>query len=447
MADKELEVAAEFCKLVDTADLLEYLGLPKDSAPPVVQEALGKKRRRLQSMQSNPKYRDSAKFLIKNYRSFERVLENPIAHLEYQRGIKELELLPYVEIAMAAIMADGHIDTAEETFIRTKALELGISLETYKRRFNELRVENGLDIEGDTVYGTTNPSWAGSQTFRPTGSSQSETERKVRGASGHGWWDATFTTLLLDCIPGGPGKLVDVYCRTALSALTVLPERRQLSYVGVDRNAERLREAQEHLPSGQDISLMAGDPHALPIEDESMDYALAIRALANLSDTEPVMREAFRVLQSGGLFIAVEPNGLAEAFTFDGHLTGYNVAFQRLAAKVDAATSGSQKSNIGKPGLAIGPDLGRRMAHAGFEPTKIAVHASNNMAKRRFVKFAKRLRMYPYAMARQAGFRDTDPDLQAVFAEVDILEKRIPGDTIGMGGHVLPMFLVVGTKE
>ena len=69
------------------------------------------------------------------------------------------------------------------------------------------------------------------------------------------------------------------------------------------------------------------------------------------------------------------------------------------------------------------------------------------MAKRRFVKFAKRLRMYPYAMARQAGFRDADPDLQAVFAEVDKLEKRIPGDTIGMGGHVLPMFLVVGAKE
>ncbi|HHO53464.1 MAG TPA: methyltransferase domain-containing protein [Deltaproteobacteria bacterium] len=432
MEPGDLEVASMFCRLVQTADLFEYVGLAPDAPLTEAVDALSKKRRRMQSMQANPKFKESATFLIKNYRRLERVLAEPQAHLAAMRLEREEEHVPMLMLALEGVLADGRVTAAEEAFLRQATLHLGISEERYAAVLAEALSARGIVLESPGV------------------SPEAQTTARLRGAEGHGWWDATFTRLLLECIPGGPGDLVDLYCRTGLSAATVLPERPQLSWTGIDRSRERLDAAGAALASRGDgtlsrITLRQGSPSAVPLEAGSMDYALVIRALANLSDTRPVFGEAWRILREGGRVIVVEPDGLMEAFYFGDNLARYNTAFRTLCLEVDARL-GIGVDPMGRPGLALGPQLPSRLAAAGFTPGPARVHASNTLEPVAFGHLARRLRRYPQALARAAGLEDS-PRVAAVLAEVDALEAAIGPGQVALGGHVLPLFLATGDKE
>jgi len=448
MNERDLKTAAEFCALVESANLFEYLGLERTTSAEDARAALAKKRKYMQSMQNNPKFKDSARFLIKNFRVLDHVLEDPVAHLKQMREQREAAMVPTMIMVLDAVLADGTMSVQERAASERIAGELGIGAERLESLVAERAAAAGASVEGlDTPQG---PRVSG-ETIGVEAVAEGQTARQLRGAAGHGWWDATFTRMLLECIPGGPGEMVDVYCRTALSAMTLLPDRRQLTYLGVDRSSERLSLAkqeliaQSHQHAVDRITLTVGQPDALPIEDESVDYVLAIRALANLTDTRPVFAEAYRVLRPGGRLIVAEPDGFAECFHFDGHLSYYNAAFHRLCLAFDEGR-GQGVPEIGKPGIAIGPTLPARMKHAGLRPTKVQIHASNNMKAQPFGRLLRRLQKYPAAMAGNAGLTMT-----AVFASVlkaaKELEAEIPPDRVGMAGHVLPLFLVVGEKE
>ncbi len=446
----DLRKASDFCKLVEASHLLEYLGVPEESTSEVVFSALKKKRQRMQSMQSNPKYKASAVALIKNFRVFERVLQDPAAHLQQSRLEKEARQLPTLEVAIEAVLSSGELTQPEVDFVREQAITLGIS----ERRFDQVLREKAK-AKGVAIPGGGAPSWSGGNTLPGSGGLPSvgvtaEERRKLRGAAGHGWWDAAFTRMLLETIPGGPGDMIDIYCRTALSAVTLLPERRQLSYLGVDRNPERVEASLEAARQfGSRARFEVGTPNKLPLEAETVDYVLGIRALANLPDTAPVFMEAWRVLRAGGRMIVAEPDGLSEAFVFDGHLWEYNHAFHELCRRIDDLSGGTHwsKDAFGKPGIALGPKLAQRMALAGLSMSQIAVHASNNLRPRRFGKLAKMLRRYPLAMARAQGMTPDAPELKAIELAVNNLEKKHGPEAIGIGGHVLPMVLCVGVKD
>ena len=209
----DLEVASEFCRLVQTTDLFEYLGLPAETPPDEVLEELAKKRKRMQGMQGNPKFKESATFLIKNYRRLERVVAHPRAHLEAMRREKEDERIPMLELALEGVMADGRVSAEEEAFLREASFQLGISEERYEEVLHQRVAERGVVLE--IARGRHGPEVAG-DTLQV--SPEAETTARLRGAEGHGWWDATFTRMLLECVPGGPSEMVDVYCRTGLSA-------------------------------------------------------------------------------------------------------------------------------------------------------------------------------------------------------------------------------------
>jgi len=441
-----LDVASEFCRLVQVGDLFEYLGLERSASVEDAQAALSKKRRYMQGMQGNPKFKDSAKFLIKNYRSLETVMADPASHFERSRQEAENAKLPMLEFALAGVLSDGVLSTAEAAFLRSSALELGISVETYERVLSEHASAAGVIVpETDAPRG---PEVQGSESIRVSPEAQ-ETAR-LRAAEGHGWWDAAFTRLLLETIPGGPGEMVDVYCRTALSACTLLPERPQLTWLGVDRSSERLSVAKSELAVQPGhlldrVTLTTGEPSTLPIGDESVDYVVAVRALAHQPDTRPFFAEAYRVLRPGGRLIVAEPDGFAETFHFDGHLVRYNTSFRDLCVAADEHLARGADP-VGRPGLSIGSTLFERMRNAGFTPTKVRVHASNNLSPRPFGRMARRLRKYPDAVARAVGLEKSS-ELQRVHAAVDELDARIPRDRVGMSGHVLPMILAVGEKE
>ncbi|MBX2797354.1 MAG: methyltransferase domain-containing protein [Myxococcales bacterium] len=437
----DLEAASELCAIVQTADLFEYLGVSAEAEHEELLLALTRKRRRLQGMQGNPKFRESASFLIKNYRRLQRVLHHPDAHVRSMRSAREEEHVAMLHLALGGVLADGRLTVEEEAFLRQAAIQLGISEPRYEQELLASVADGDIVVEA-----LLQPSAGDAQQLFP--SPQAARAARLQGA-GIGWWDAAFTRLLLECIPGGPADLVDIYCRTGLSALTVLPERPQISWTGVDRKPARLEEARKRLSAQSAgtlsrITLREGRPHQLPIDNLSVDLALGIRALAHIDDTRTVFDEVWRILRPGGRFVMVEPDGLAETFYFEGPLSAYNAAFHALAVKADEALGRGSPAE-GRPGLSIGPTLHRRMAHAGFEPGPTRVHATHNLKPRTFARVARRLRSYPTDLATASGLQES-PLLSAVLGEVEALQSRIPEDAEGVGGHALPLFLVVGDK-
>lgn len=70
----QLALAAQFCRDTGKPDLLAYLGLPRTCAAEEALEALKQRRRYLQGMQANPKYKHEALGLIKSYAAFQALL-------------------------------------------------------------------------------------------------------------------------------------------------------------------------------------------------------------------------------------------------------------------------------------------------------------------------------------------------------------------------------------
>ncbi|WP_405432081.1 methyltransferase domain-containing protein [Micromonospora sp. NBC_00617] len=78
--------------------------------------------------------------------------------------------------------------------------------------------------------------------------------------------------------------------------------------VGVDRDARMLAEAGRRLADRPTIDLRAGDAHALPLNDTSMDRARIDRVLMHVADPATVLREVRRVLRPGGVLALAEPD-------------------------------------------------------------------------------------------------------------------------------------------
>jgi len=446
MEELDLKLASDFCKLVQSPDLLAYLGVASDTSATALGQALADRRRRLQGMQSNPKYRTSALFLLKNYQALARVLKQPKAHLEHQRREREANLVPMLELAIDSAMVDGVLTPREERFVHRAAASLGITDETYARVVRERAARAGVHLPDAPTPGGP-PFWTGGRTLDvPTKALREKTPADVSGAADHNWWDAGFTHLLLRSIPGGPGEMVDVYCRTAPAALTLLPQRQQLTYLGVDHNPSRLEQARTALaPFGERARLARGEPSRVPIPDASVDYVLAIRALAYQPDTRPVLAEGARVLRAGGRMVVAEPDELAETFYFEGHLRAYNDAFHRLGQRIDEAMA-AKAPDGGEPGIALGPKLAERLERADLEVVDTSVHAASALKPRSFGRFSRLLRRYPLALAQAAGVPPDAEEALAVEEAVKRLERDIPADRAGLCGRVMPMFLTVGVK-
>ncbi|MFK7928260.1 MAG: class I SAM-dependent methyltransferase [Myxococcota bacterium] len=426
MEPRYLELAAELCELARKPDLFSLLGLPADADASVCADSMMQFRRKMQSMQANPKWKDVARFTIKHNGAILSVLEEPEAYHDYLRRKAEDATLPSLTLAIDGILADGIVSAAEERFAGELARNLGISEETF---WSVLR--DRADAAGVTL-----PSLQG--------------ENQGAQARALGWWDARFTRLLLESIPEGSGHLVDVYCRMAWSALTILPRRKKLTYLGFDRNAERVELARSSIQGlGSRVALQVGHSAPLPLPNESVDIVLAVRALQTRDDTRPVLAEAYRVLREGGRCIVVEPDGLAENFYFDGPLDGYTLAFRNLVYQAEVIRQRTllDVPPVGRGGMVLGPQLFARLRHAGFTPRELTVHASQNLWEQSVGDLVKRLRAYPRAIARAHNMGRHSPEWQAILqASVDI-EAEIGSDAVGLGGNLLPLFIATGVKS
>ena len=146
MEPRDLENAAAFCKLVDTPDLLSYLGVDQGDPPSESRAKLKSRRRFMQGMQSNPKYKQQALFLIKHFASLDRVLSDPEAYLLDVSRRAESQHLPVLELTVRSVLSAGAVAPTQVDYLRRNASELGVSAETFSEVLARIASEMGVGL-------------------------------------------------------------------------------------------------------------------------------------------------------------------------------------------------------------------------------------------------------------------------------------------------------------
>lgn len=102
-------------------------------------------------------------------------------------------------------------------------------------------------------------------------------------------------------------KVVDLGCGTGyyLYLLNNLPV--SLKLTGFDYDKKALDEA-EVILSDRKIDFLSGDMHKMPFKDNSFDKAISSEVLEHLREDTQALREVFRILKSGGIFIVSVPS-------------------------------------------------------------------------------------------------------------------------------------------
>jgi len=98
--------------------------------------------------------------------------------------------------------------------------------------------------------------------------------------------------------------VADLGCGTGSITAALAPHVGRV--VGVDQSPAMLRAAARRTGRLGNVELRQGSLEALPLEDESVDGALLVLALAYVTDPAAPLREARRVLRPGGRAVVVD---------------------------------------------------------------------------------------------------------------------------------------------
>lgn len=450
MDDDALRIAADVARLADAPDLVSWLGLPYEVAPADARAALDQRRRFLQTMQGNSKFRDLANAVLKGYRKLDELLQDVQGYLSALYEQQTSSRLPLLELAIDGVLADGVLTPEEAVFVRDQAVKLGIAEELFMRMLREKCSARGISLPEPDAPATT-PVYSGLGMTTGSFRIPLRTLHMSHRAAGTGWWDEAFSRLLARQVPPDARRLVDLACGLGWTALSLLPLHGSIEYLGIDTNELHAEVAQRNLQSAGltgRARVQIAEPTALPVEDGSVDVVTCIMNLQQFPDSRSVFAEATRVLRPGGRMIVVEPDCLSQQFWFDGPLPVFNESFRELCERANALIQGNSTIDdpLGQPGIAIGPHLGARLRAVGLQPEIEIVHMVQVAQQCSFGSFARRLRKRVEAMQVAAEMGEGDPVLLDVHDAIHRLENAHLDGLTGSGVHALPLFVVVGFK-
>ena len=100
------------------------------------------------------------------------------------------------------------------------------------------------------------------------------------------------------------GKLLDVPVGTAVFTQRKWSTLKNAHITCLDYSTDMLEQAKRRLDGQAHINFIQGDVGNLQMDDESFDIVLSMNGFHAFPDKQKAFRETFRVLQSGGDFIA-----------------------------------------------------------------------------------------------------------------------------------------------
>lgn len=147
-------------------------------------------------------------------------------------------------------------------------------------------------------------------------------------------WTRSAMLERLGSVPEG-GAIIDLGCSTGYLLEDLRDAYPGRGLIGVDLVAPGLAKAHDLLP---DAWLLRADVCDLPLADSSVDAVVSANLLEHVPDDRGALREAFRILEPGGLAVFVIPAGPGTYDYYDrflGHERRY--ANGELAAKAREA--------------------------------------------------------------------------------------------------------------
>ncbi len=107
--------------------------------------------------------------------------------------------------------------------------------------------------------------------------------------------------------PRPGGRVLDLCCGTGdVARALAAAEAGRMQVVGLDFTPEMLEVARQATPPGLAVRYEQGDALALPFPEGSFDAVTCAYGLRNLADLDRGLREAFRVLRTGGKLASLE---------------------------------------------------------------------------------------------------------------------------------------------
>ena len=95
-------------------------------------------------------------------------------------------------------------------------------------------------------------------------------------------------------------NLLDIGCGTAY-LIDMLSKEKNAEYVGLDLSSEMIKQANSK--SIKNATFIEGKSDELPFKDNTFDVVTCSQSFHHYPDTDKAMKEAYRVLKSGGIYI------------------------------------------------------------------------------------------------------------------------------------------------
>jgi len=277
----------------------------------------------------------------------------------------------------------------------------------------------------------------------PTGSSPPEaargpdglTEGELRRGRAE-WWDEAFTSLLVDALPRGWCRLLDLGSGFGQAAATLLPALPELRYLGLDLDPARAASCADTLaPWRARAAAAAGNAYALPVGEGELDAVLTVSTLMHLPRLDAALAEIRRVLRPGGRLVAVEADNRVQVFRFGASLPTLDLAFGALYRRL---------GELGRPPhIGLGPSLPERMSEAGFRDLGIRPHLIRSAHHEGAEVYFDRVSWVADVIAESAGLAASEPSLRRCREEIAALRAELEGQTAD-SLHAVPMWRCVG---